>query len=170
MAATYEPIATTTLSSAANSITFSSIPGTYTDLILIVFVKATSTATNRYGTLRFNSDSGANYSVNSINGNGTSAITNSDSNYTSLEMMYDGTIANGVTLQKWHIFSYAGSTNKTIIGEVANDKNGSGTVTAGVGLWRSNAAITSVTFRDDGSSSATYDVGTTATLYGIKAA
>ena len=44
MATTYEPIATTTLGSAAASITFSSIAGTYTDLRLVLsLIPATGT-------------------------------------------------------------------------------------------------------------------------------
>jgi hypothetical protein len=35
MAITYEPIATTTLGTAAASVTFSSISGAYTDLVLV---------------------------------------------------------------------------------------------------------------------------------------
>ena len=167
MPATYEPIATTTLGTAANSITFNSIPNTYTDLVLVVVAISPDTG-SRYGVLRFNGDTGSNYSFNSINGTGSSAVTNIDTNYTSLEMMYDGTTNAAPTLQTWHIMSYAGSTYKTVLGQVANDKNGSGTIVAGVGLWRNTSAITSVTWKNDGGSN--YAVGTTATLYGIKAA
>jgi len=61
--------------------------------------------------------------------------------------------------------SYAGSTNKTVLSEAANDKNGSGIVNRLVGLWRNTSAITSIT----GTTFAGTLTGT-ATLYGIKAA
>jgi hypothetical protein len=71
MAPTYEPIATTTLGTAAASITFSSIPATYTDLRLVVVAKAVSASTLD---VRFNNDSGTNYSKTEISGDGSSAV------------------------------------------------------------------------------------------------
>jgi hypothetical protein len=58
MATTYEPIATTTLGTAAASITFSSIPATYTDLRLVVMCKLLA---HQLLMFRFNSDTGSNY-------------------------------------------------------------------------------------------------------------
>jgi len=60
MPATYEPIATTTLGSAAATITFSSIPATYTDLVIVFAGTATA---NLNPLMSFNSDSGTNYST-----------------------------------------------------------------------------------------------------------
>jgi hypothetical protein len=71
-------------------------------------------------------------------------------------------------MAKVSIFNYAGSTNKTFLVENAADQNGSGDFTAVVGLWRSTSAITAVNLIMGGT--AQYKTGTTATLYGIKAA
>jgi len=71
MAKTYEPIATTTLGSSAASYTFSSIPATYTDLRLIINGLQTGTSGNPY--IPLNSDTGTNYSITVLSGNGTSA-------------------------------------------------------------------------------------------------
>ena len=60
MASTYEPIATTTLGSAASSITFSSIPATYTDLRLVLV--HTPSASTGNAQMQFNSDTATNYS------------------------------------------------------------------------------------------------------------
>ena len=163
MATTYEPIATTTLGSAASSITFSSIPSTYTDLRLIV--TGTPAAASR-GSLVFNGDTATNYSRTTLNGDGTTATS---SRATSAAYILLG-LTDSAAIQFWQsdIFSYAGSTNKTVLGIVSSDNNGSGFTTSQVGLWRSTSAITSVTFKTyDG---ANFNAGTTATLYGIKAA
>ena len=65
------------------------------------------------------------------------------------------------------IFSYAGSTYKTMLNSLSNDLNGSGKVISEVGLWRSTAAITSLTLTADSTSMA---ANTTLTLYGVKSA
>jgi hypothetical protein len=65
------------------------------------------------------------------------------------------------------ILSYRGSTFKTSLNTATNDKNGSGIVLRNVGLWRSTSAITSITLLDTYGGGGQFDVGTTATLYGI---
>ena len=167
MAATYEPIATTTLGSAASSITFSSIPSTYTDLRLVLVGKASAVA-NPYQ-MQFNSDtsgSSTNYSTTQLYGNGSSVASN---RYTSTSQINIGDDLSGQSntipsATFVDIFSYAGSTYKTILCNAVQDKNGSGTVFCNVGLWRSTAAITTITLTDVGT---TFATGTTATLYGI---
>ena len=68
-AQTYEPIATSTLGSAQATVTFSSIVGTYRDLVLII--NSTPTTSNVTGNMRFNSDTGVNYYMTGMRGNGT---------------------------------------------------------------------------------------------------
>jgi hypothetical protein len=165
MASTYEPIATTTLGSAASTITFSSIPSTYTDLRLVVVCTAVSV--NQDSIIRFNSDTGTNYSYTIITGNG-SAVTNSRGSNSDSIYFASGSVS--ITLPTFYgvdIFSYAGSTNKTILVSTSMDKNGSGEASRTVGLWRNTAAITRIDFI---LSTANYAAGTTATLWGIKAA
>lgn len=160
MALTYEPIATTTLS-ATSTWSWTSIPSTYTDLIAIVV--ATSTTGNSFY-WRFNSDSGTNYSLTEIEGNGTALSSNRDTSATGINI-YTGIGTANPSMFKTHFFSYAGTTNKTVLSEGSNDKNGSGIVNRLVGLWRNTSAITTI--------SGTTFAGTltgTATLYGIKAA
>lgn len=165
MAATYEPIATTTLSSAASSITFSSIPSTYTDLRIVLV----ATASAGYPKLQFNSDTATNYSETYLRGDGTSATSSRQSNVAQLYL--DG-LGSGISstipmLYTVDIFSYAGSTYKTALWVKSGDTNGGGETMSNVGLWRSTAAITTVTITE---SSGTLNAGTTATIYGIKAA
>lgn len=164
--ATYEPIATQKLASAASSITFSSIPATYTDLRLVLVSTGSAGANVN---LRFNSDTASNYSRTVVTGNGTTAASAGTTNATSINLTDRwGISATIPTMQTIDIFSYAGSTNKTILAMTSGDFNGSGSTESFVGLWRSTAAITSVILTTN--TADTYAANTTATLYGIKAA
>jgi hypothetical protein len=166
MATTYEPIATTTLGSAATTITFSSIPATYTDLRVVWVGKMDTTGSSLKG--RFNSDTGSNYSYTYISGDGTSASSNYNNNLTSTD--FGGMDVNIGSVQPAmvtiDIMSYAGSTYKSYLATGSNDINGSGVTDRTVGLWRSTSAITSITLMRGGANN--MSIGTTATLYGIK--
>lgn len=157
-------IATTTLSSAASSITFSSIPSTYTDLRVVIVGQGSS---GFDPVIQYNSDTATNYSCTELVGNGTAA---SSDRQTSSNFIYFP-ISNGMAQSpKWNlitydIFSYAGSTYKTCLATFNNDLNGSGSVNTMVGLWRSTSAIN--TFVIKSNPSGNFSIGTTATLYGI---
>ena len=165
MATTYEPIATTTLGSAAATIDFTSISSAYTDLRLVIVGKYTSAGGNTR--IRFNSDTASNYSSTRIAGDGTSASSDRLTNQTFQRLNFDGNSTTISDLLTVDIFSYAGSTFKTSLITSTEDKNGSGSVIRIVGLYRSATAISSITIS---LSSSTFASGTTATLYGIKAA
>lgn len=166
MATTYEPIQTTTLTSAQSSITFSSIPSTYTDL-RVVWVGTNTTGSSEVR-LRFNSDTGTNYSQTALSGNGSSATSGRLTSQTLIYLTW-GNSLNGTlpAFKTVDVFSYTGSTYKTVLSTESTDRNGSGSVVANVGLWRSTSTITSIELSVDTNNFAT---GTTATLYGIKAA
>jgi hypothetical protein len=164
MATTYEPIATTTLSTGASTITFSSIPSTYTDIRLVFALNTSSN--NRAAYLRLNADTGTNYSQTFLSGDGTDALSSRYSNATVFYFTDGGQSSTVPTFCTLDIFSYAGSTNKTALQTVSGDKNGSGWVHRVVGLYRSTSAITEIlitTLNAD-----TFNAGTVATLYGIK--
>ena len=167
MPATYEPISSTTLGSAAATITMSSIPSTYTDL-RIVLNGITLTSAGTYVSFRINGDTGTNYSYTKIYGTGASALS---SRGTSTATLYlndaDASGANPYLIEV-DIFSYAGSTNKTLLASSSLDRNGGGLTDRTVGLWRNTAAINSITFVSIAGNN--FQSGTTATLYGIKAA
>jgi hypothetical protein len=163
MPSTYEPIATTTLSSASSSITFSSIPATYTDLRIVQVLTGT---TNAYTKLRFNGDTGTNYSSTNIRGDGSTASSQRETSDTGIRINGNYPVNSTPSLNTVDVFSYGGSTNKTVLNSASNDQNGAGGLNRTVGLWRNTAAITSITiyeFTGD-----TFAAGTTATLYGIK--
>jgi hypothetical protein len=161
MPATYEPIATTTLGSAAANITFSTIPATYTDL-RIVLVGTTTVADAIF--LRYNGDTGTNYSRTVLQGDGTTAASSRQTGENLIYLTRTNLDTTLPQLFEIDIFSYAGATNKTCLVASSQDKNGSGLVVREVGLWRNTSAINEVSLN---SFSSTFKVGTTATLYGI---
>lgn len=159
MAKTYEPIATYTLSSSGNGATFSSIPSTYTDLILVV---NGSLNTTNYLTLTLNADTAGNYSYTSLTGNGTSASSARGSNN---GYAFGGQFTTSQSVAIWHIQNYS---NTTTYKTVLNRNNAaSGYVDAVVTMWRNTAAINTV-YISSGNGSATFTSGSTFTLYGIK--
>ena len=164
---TYTPIATTTLSSAQANVTFSSISGSYTDLILVI-AGGTNAAAD-WG-IRFNSDSATNYSRTYLSGDGTSASSGRISNYSGgmIPMDYNGYPENNTNFNSIvNIMNYSNATTyKTVVSRTNNAARGTD---ATVGLWRSTSAITSVDVRTI-TASTTWQPGTTFTLYGIAAA
>jgi len=159
MPTTYEKIATNTLGSAAASVTFSSIPATYTDLVLVV-AGGTTITTDIY--IEFNGDTATNYSRTYLAGDGSSASSGRNTSVTSIPSFY---IGSGQSTGYAHIMSYANTNvNKTIL---ARSSSAGVFVISVVGLWRSTAAINSIKVFVSGT---TIAAGCTFTIYGIKAA
>ena len=160
MTATYEKIATTTLGSATNSVSFTSISGSYTDLVLVV--NGAQSSANSCG-IRFNSDSGSNYSSTRLGGDGGSALSNL---FTNNNMAYTFIQYTSQNATIFNIMNYSNTTTyKTVLSRFNNAAN---FVAAYVALWRSTAAITSLSVQDvDGTTN--FAIGCTFTLYGIKA-
>jgi hypothetical protein len=157
---TFTPIATTTLGSAQSSVTFSSISGSYTDLVLVI--AGTSSADVSYN-IQLNSDTGSNYSYTYVYGDGSSVATGNPSNQT-----YMGAFGRTGTSQGngiIHFMNYSNTTtNKTVIGR---GSLASQMTLMSVGLWRSTAAITSIKLTPE---SGTISSGCVISLYGITAA
>jgi hypothetical protein len=161
MTATYEKIATTTLGSAAASTTFSTISGSYTDLVLIASIKG---STNDEPVLiEFNSDTGSNYSQTLIYGTGSAVGSQRQTSQTSMRIGSGNSNTNFDTYIA-NVQNYSNSTTyKTV---VSREASAGIVVTATAGLWRSTSAITSILIKRSSGNIAT---GSTFTLYGIKA-
>jgi hypothetical protein len=163
MTATYEKIATTTLGSNQASVTFSGISGSYTDLVLVCNY-AVNTA-NRNSYIQFNSDTGTNYSITQMLGNGSTASSVRYSNQSKIFLtdsaMSTSTNGNAVLV---NIQNYSNSTTyKTCL---IRQNRADSYVEAIAGLWRSTSAITTVLISSEGANLLS---GSTFTLYGIKA-
>ena len=164
---TYTPIATTTASGSVSSITFSSIAGTYTDLVLIASASLASGAENLR--LRFNSDTGSNYSNTVLVGSGSGAASTRASNQTYISADSNGYVTTTNNIYIINIQNYANTTtNKTALIRANNAAAAASGVDAIVGLWRSTSAITSVTLLNLGG--VNFTTSSTFTLYGIAAA
>lgn len=168
MALTYEPISTTTLSSATNTVTISSIPQTYTDLVLVIGSVREASAGSAVAAIRYNGDTGTNYSCTYAGASGAGGL------YSGRRTSDNGIWLGGMYpprgMFRINIFNYSNTTtNKAFVSR--QDFYGTAYETTGsyVGLWRSNSAITSITVYSI-DISPQFDVGTTFTLYGIKAA
>jgi hypothetical protein len=159
--ATYVPIFTQTLGSAAPSVTFNSIPQGYTDLVLIT--NGTVATTENGNLIVLNGDTASNYSVTNIYGvNASTSGSNQQSSQTYLQI---GRTSNSQSISIVHFMNYSNATTyKTVIGR-GNDYPYFRMAT--VGLWRSTAAITSMAISNGNGNFLT---GSTFTLYGIAAA
>jgi len=153
--AAYESIATTSVGSGGQTtITFSSIPSTYKHLQLRVFAKANYAANIFSLGIRYNSDSGANYTYHSTYGNTTSAISNGYTGYTydyTCSVMGTST-ANNFATNVIDILDYADTNKyKTIRSFNGADVNGSGgSVALASCLWQSTSAINSISISTGG--------------------
>jgi hypothetical protein len=156
----YTPITSQTLSSAAASVTFSSIAQGYTDLVL-VFNGAITTGLDAIG-IRANNDTGNNYSRTVLSGDGSSASSFNEANVSSMQIGLMGT-ENSNTIFQIQNYSNA-TTYKTFLSRANSPSN---RVRACVGLWRSTVAINRLDFI---APTSTFISGSTFTLYGIKAA
>ena len=170
MANTYTLIASNTLTTTAVSVTFSSIPGTYTDLVLKYSTRATTTgSTYQNGKLTFNGSTASNYSRTQIRGDGSTATSARDAG-AEISLQFDSTAAdataNTFNNNEIYIPSYTVSQNKPISASIAHETNSTTAYTNAVaGLWRVTNAITSITLAPAGDNFAS---GSSFFLYGIK--
>lgn len=159
---TYVALATTTLTSSASSVTFSSIPQDYRDLVL-VFNGGSSSGQAQAG-VRLNSDSGNNYSSVVMAGNGSGTFTSSQT---------------AAQLAMTWAYAYTAPTNNTSVMQImdysATDKHKSAltrtpipdaATLAHASRWANNAAVNSVSVV---AFIGSFSAGSTISLYGIEA-
>ncbi len=160
---TYEPIATNTLGSAVSSVTFSSISGSYTDLIIVCSAKGTESPSVR---MQFNSDTNSNYSSTQLSATTGDGLVNS-ARFSSVDDIRIGYYQSGLSTTDFlpciiQIQNYSNSTTyKTALGRSGRQ------VVATVGLWRSTSAITAIKLYP---ATGNFAIGSTFTIYGIAAA
>jgi len=162
---TYTPLANTTLSATATSVTFSSInTSLYRDLILVSTV---SRPTTGFGTfyIRFNSDAGTNYNLVTLVGSGTAASSTSLTSDTGIYASYDvssikDTSQNPVV---WNILDYSATDkHKSVLVKSNQSERG---VAAVAGRWASTSAITAISLHYGPG----FASGSTFALYGVAA-
>ena len=165
MAITYEKVQSTTLDSTQSSVSFTSISGAYTDLVLIINPIANA-ASDSYPYIRFNSDSNTNYSRTFFRGTGAATAadraSNEDRGYLiGGNVVQTNNAFNGIV----NINNYSNTTTYKSYSSRTNSPTGTNASAEGlVGMWRSTSAITSITIYCGSNS---FVSGSTFALYGI---
>jgi len=156
---TYTPIATYTVPSAQANYTFTSIPATYTDLVLISNI-ATSASTGV--SVQFNGDTAGNYQFMYTFGDGTTPQFGNVTSTSQADVIYSNTT---ISTQITNFMSYSNtSVRKTYVSRFNPTTQFTGFYS---GEWASTAAISSIKLF---TGSGTISTGSTFTLYGIAAA
>lgn len=176
MALTYTAIATVTVTgSTAASIEFTSIPATYTDLLIKLSLRSDYTSfsgATQQLYMTFN-NSGTSYSARQLYGDGSSAtsaaLSDSGTVISIINTNSDSSTASTFSSTEIYIPNYAGSNNKSASAESVTENNGTAAL-AGLtaGLWSNTSAITSIKFVPQTATGASWKQYSTATLYGIK--
>lgn len=171
----FESIATSTLGSNTQSVTFSSIPSTYKHLQIRWVTRDSGTTGNwRAIKLQFNSDTGSNYAQHILYSNGATVAAYSATSQVSAGtdgvsgIIPDTTLAGSSTMAAgiWDILDHANTNKyKTARLLVGGDLNGSGRMQFSSGLWMSTSAISSITLTDNNDNFVT---GSQFALYGVK--
>lgn len=167
-AGAYDSIATTTLSTATASITFSSIPATYSHLqIRAISRNSTAATSDNWALLEINGDTTAtNYYMHSLRGNGTAAqaeVYNGPRTFLALNDSNTANVFSGTVID---ILDYANTNKyKTIRVLSGWDSNGDGDVRITSNLWKNTAAVSSIILKSNTNNFMQYS---SFALYGIK--
>ena len=166
MALTFVALASVTVGSGgAANIEFTSIPGTYTDLAVLLCARTTRSAVTDSVAIRFN-DSTTSYTQRTLTGDGAAAGSDSETNIDGRQAG-DTATANSFGNALYYIPNYAGSTNKSVSVDSVSETNATTAyMRLSAGLWSNTAAITKITLVSV--NSANFKQYSTATLYGIK--
>lgn len=169
MATTYELIEAKTLSTTPSSVTFSSIPNTYTDLKLVVSARGSHIYAQANAYITYNGSS-SNYKEILTYGYGGAAGSTSASTdpyiIWGIMMTGGGATANTFGNSEIYIPNYASSNYKSSYTNNATENNGTeGWNAMDTALWSNTSAITSITLTADNGS---FVSGSSFYLYGIK--
>jgi hypothetical protein len=163
---TYDLIASNVLTSAASSVTFSSIPGTYRDLVLVCGNLLNTNPENSNVVIRINGDTGSNYSVVTATGSGTNTTSRTASTtflYADLDVVFGNTSPQvGLNIIEFMDYS-ATDKHKTILSRSNVANRGVGMY---AGRWANTAAITSIQALIE-ASAGQFAIGSSFHLYGI---
>lgn len=172
MANTYTLINSTSLSSSAASVTFSAIPATYDDLVVLISARTSRSATSDSIKMTINSDSTTIYSFTKLRGDGTTAYSNRNTgNDAAYIENTDGDTATASTFDSTEIYipKYTSTANKPFSSIIMREDDSTAATTynsAQAHLYRNSSAITSLSFAP--STGPNFVSGSTFWLYGIK--
>jgi hypothetical protein len=154
---TYTPLATVTLGGTASSVTFSSIPASYRDLIIVISGTASQIVNIA---VQFNGDTGANFSFVNATGTGAAAASLAGTAALSESGRMNSTESNTI----FQVMDYSATDKHTTM---LGRGNSSGDLTEmSATRWANTAAVTSVKVISH-PSPRTFSTGTTFSLYGV---
>jgi hypothetical protein len=166
-----QPIYTQTIGSTAGGITFNNIPQTFTDLKIVVSTRDNNAGHIDGNIVRFNGDTGANYSTTILYGSGTNAYSYRNSGATYIDYIaVNGNTSTANTFSNWEVYmpNYTSANFKQVnidgVSENNSTTNDQQRQVLTAGLWRSTAAITSITVGGYAGNPMQYS---TFSLYGI---
>jgi hypothetical protein len=162
---TYQKIASVTLTSAAASIDFTSIPSTYTDLLIKASLRSAAASVNPGLKITFNT-SALNFTGRNVYGDGSTAGSYTDTAGEIGILAGNSATANTFGNCEIYIPNYAGATNKSFSVDSVNENNAtSASQYLYANLWSQTAAITAISLLSGGA--ANLMQYSSATLYGI---
>jgi hypothetical protein len=176
-ATSFESIATVSVgASSVSSVTFSSIPQTYTHLQIRAIARIDAADTVRSINVQYNSDTGSNYDVHLLYGNGSNALATAQTsqNFMIYQVFSLGANASSNTFAPSivDILDYTNTnkykTSRAFAGSEWNTSSTDAQVRFASGLWRSTSAITSITLTPNTSGNIVQY--SHFALYGIKSA
>lgn len=166
MPTTYNAIATTTVGAGGTAnIEFTSIPASYTDLLLKISARSVRSATADFLQININS-SASNFTARYLEGNGATIVSGTDTVFIG---SFPGASSTASTFGNFELYlpNYAGSTNKSISADSATENNATTAyIDLVASLWSQTTVITSVKILS--ATANNFAQYTTATLYGIK--
>jgi hypothetical protein len=161
-------IETKTVGTATNTLQFTSIPQTYTDLYITLSVRTSIADNIGYTTLRVNNNT-SNWTTRHLQGNSSAAAGGSSSSAPDFFGSGGNTTADTFGSGTVYIPNYTGSTNKSLSIDFVSENNATGAFSAMqrivTALWSNSAPITSFEVVADGVTN--LSVGTTVSIYGI---
>jgi hypothetical protein len=174
MPSTYTLISSNVLTATTQQLTFSSIPQTFTDLVLRMSYRVTTAGL--FGSnpaIRFNSDATSNYSYANVNGDGSTASSSRESAINALYMQSSdsaGNTADTFTSTEVYIPNYTGTANKPIsISKVAEQNSTAAEMAYFASLYRGTSAISTILIGPSSNIvSNNFVSGSSFYLYGIK--
>jgi hypothetical protein len=169
----FESIATVTAAGGETSLTFTSIPSTYTHLQIRGIGRTQASAILSLSRVQFNSDTGTNYTQHTLYGNGSTVAVDTNTSDTAIQWLApipgNNATANVFGAMILDVHDYKSTTKYKTVRVFAGDDGNAANVDYRVflksGLWMSTSAITSINLFCSGQ---TWAAGTTYALYGIK--
>jgi len=164
-AGAYESIATVTVGAGgAATVTFSSIPSTYTHLQIRGIMLST---TANHADMQLNGDTGNNYAAHALEGNGSAVSSFAGTSRANMfSIFYTPGTSTGIGGGVADILDYTNTNKNTTVRSLrGTDNNGSGNLSLISGLWMNTAAVTSITLTARGGTFAQYS---SFALYGIR--